>query len=72
MKKMKKITDEEWNAINEAIAKDGNGKATGLYYAPKMMCEKCGNMTDRNELVWVRVRLIVAPYTRTEMWCATH
>jgi len=66
---MKKITDEEWNEINEAIAKDGDGRATGLYYAPEMRCEKCGDMTDRNEMIWVRVRIIIPPYGRREMRC---
>ena len=66
---MNKITDEEWNEINEAIAKDGDGYATGLHYYPEMRCEKCGDMTDRNEMIWVRVRYIVPPYGGSEKWC---
>lgn len=64
------ITDEEWNEINEAIAVDGDGRATGLYYAPLMRCECCGEMTSRNELVWVRVRTYDGRGAG-EKWCNT-
>jgi hypothetical protein len=48
-------TEQEWNEINEAIAIDGEGKATGLHYSPLMACEYCGQQTRRDAMVWVGV-----------------
>ena len=64
-----KMNEEEWNEINEAIAIDGDGKATGLHYAPEMECARCGKMTDRNKMVWVRIRTYNGG--TTEKWCNT-
>jgi len=58
---MNKISEKEWNEINEAIA------PTGLHYASKMACENCGKMTDRNKMVWVWVRTYTG--TISEKWC---
>ena len=63
------ISEKEWNEINEGISMDGDGKATGLYYAPFMECENCGKTTDRNEMIWVRVRTYEGIIS--EKWCFT-
>jgi hypothetical protein len=54
------ITDEQWNDINAVVGIDG------VYFAPEMTCDRCDEMTDRNELTWVRVW---GERTLREMWC---
>jgi|ETN07SMinimDraft_1059922.scaffolds.fasta_scaffold146449_1 hypothetical protein len=68
---MEKIDEQEWNEINEAIRFDGDGRATGLYYAPEMPCRRCNNMTDRNHMVWlwVRIRTYNGGTTERQMHC---
>ena len=66
---MKKLTEEQWNDINEGIRYDGYGRATGLRYDPFMRCDNCGEMTSRDEMVWVRIRTYDGG-TR-EGWCTT-
>ncbi len=61
------ISENEWNEINKAIAVDGNGKPTGLHYAPEMRCEHCGKMVSRNNMYWVRVRTYNGG--ASEKWC---
>ena len=63
------MQNEDWDKVNEAIRYDGYGRATGLHYAPEMRCERCGEMTDRNCLVWVRIRTYDGG--TSEMWCNT-
>ncbi len=63
------ISEKEWNEINEAIAVDGDGRPTGLHYAPEMECENCRKMTNRNKMVWVWVRTYDG--TISEKWCVT-
>ena len=65
----KVISEKEWNEINKAIAVDGNGKPTGLHYAPEMQCEHCGKMASRNSMYWVRVRTYNGG--TSEKWCVT-